>query len=235
MINIKKLEWDSNYFGINIAELTLERDTVDKVFFEKIINQSEFDFIQSKVSIADVLKISNLEKMNFKFADLKVTFTLNLKEFTLMKDERSLVATEYDSDALKKISRGIFIDSRYYGYENLFSKYKVDELYEIWLEKSIMGVFDDICLKYCIDNQPVGFVTLKILSERARIGLIGVSNKFQSQGVGGKLIRNAVSFLRNKNVDFLDVSTQGKNIIAENFYIKQGFRLKEIESWYYYC
>lgn len=230
---ITRLEWDSNFFGHNIASLSLSNEK-DLENMYQFIQMYELDFIQTLCKVDEVNKIRILENNNFHFADIKITFTLDMRK--LVQPEKVIfdVAKPSDKEVISNLASNSFIDSRYYGHEHVFSKDKVSEMFRIWAEKSITGQFDDFCLKVLSGNELCGFITTKIQDANiATIGILAVDEKFRGKGVGLSLLQSLFSFLREKDIFEVEVSTQGKNIIAQNLYTKAGFRVKRLESWYY--
>jgi len=229
---IEKLEWDSKHFGINIANLDVKKfkgvfDDVDR-----FVKKEKIAIIQSCCDIADMKTISMLEAYGFNFSDLKITYVIDLKK-QLVENVVPMKVSCDDLNILKKIAAKAFVGkSRFY--RKPFKKEKADKLFQIWLEKSIYGEYDDICLKVEAKNIPAGFITGKSCdAENAHIGIIGVDETLRGEGVGTKLIRSLLAFYKNEGKKRVYVSTQGINFIANNFYIKNGFRISGIKAWYY--
>ncbi|MEW6675097.1 MAG: GNAT family N-acetyltransferase [Nitrospirota bacterium] len=228
---IKKLEWDSNFFGFNIAHLNSEGLTIDASDVEDFVKLNSINLVQTSCAISNIETITFLEKNGFHFADLMVTLILELNTAKFERME-FFMANDGDVPILKKIAKSIALYSRYYN--DIFGKDMAERLYEVWLEKSIRGEFDDACLKAVKNKLPTGFVTVKFLDFRcAKIGLLGVDELHRSKGIGKKLMNSLFSFLQTKGVEKIEVVTQGKNTQALNFYINNGFRIKSIAGWYY--
>ncbi|HCU01672.1 MAG: TDP-fucosamine acetyltransferase [Candidatus Moranbacteria bacterium GW2011_GWE1_35_17] len=229
---IKKNEWDSNHFGINIAEVDIAELERDMKMISLFAEKENISVIQSCCDISDIKSINLLEKNGFYFADLKMTYFLDLENINIEKAE-VVFAVAKDVFLLKKIAAKSFVDkSRYY--HDFFEKEKADKLFEIWIEKAVNGTFDDFCIKTEKDGVVAGFITGKKIDDlSARIGIIGVDDSFQSRGAGTKLLESLFYFYKSEGVKSVYVSTQGKNIGANNFYIKNGFKIKNIEAWFY--
>ena len=229
---IKKIEWDSNHFGINIANLDYDQSLNNFCDIEKFVKKNKIKVIQCCCDISDKRFINLLEKNGFRFVDIKMTYFLDLKKIDEC-DAEIIFATSKDTAELKRIAASAFIDkSRYYN--SYFKRNKADELFEIWIEKSINGKLDDLCIKIEQDGLIAGFVTGKKTDNlNARIGLIGVDDNLRGKGFGAELLKSLFNFYKSEGVIGVNVSTQGKNIAANNFYIKNGFRIKSVEAWLY--
>ena len=230
MINI--LDWDSKYFGFIIANLDYsETESIDKKMIDDFAKSKSIRMIQCLCDISDINQINNLEQCGFHFVDMKVDF----KKYIKIANNNScniIEASVNDINELKNLASGLYANSRYYHEQIPEDKSRL--FYQIWIENAVKKTFDDICFVAKQDDDIEGFITLKYSSPNvARIGLIGVDNKQASKGFGSKLISYSENFLFNKSFNELYVSTQGNNILAQNFYIKNGFRIDSIKNWYY--
>ncbi|MBU1118308.1 GNAT family N-acetyltransferase [Patescibacteria group bacterium] len=230
-LNLMKLDWDSEFFGHTIAELS---GSVSRSGLEAVLNEakkSSIELIQACVDLSDVDQINMLEENGFLFWETKVTYE---KKLSLEKKEKPqyIEAQENNVPALQNIASQVFVDSKYYAVG--FDKKKVDTLYEVWVEKAVKGTFDDFCLIHQDEDDILGFITAKILDKKtARIGLIGVDPRHQSKGTGTQLLLSLDAKLAEEGIEKIQVSTQGKNVVANNFYIKNSFYLKESHVWLY--
>ncbi|GGG01075.1 hypothetical protein GCM10010912_52360 [Paenibacillus albidus] len=231
---ITKLEWDSNFFGYNIASLS-EIDAKSLDLLDSYIQKNKIDFVQTLCKIDDVSVINSLEEWGFHFADIKITCKMNIEKLTLNSEANLDFATNGDESSIYSLASRSFIYSRYYGHDSIFKESKVNEMFGIWAIKSINGEFDDFCIKVTDRNDTIGFITAKIKTCKvAAIGILAVDEKYRSKGVGAILLQSLFGYLKHKDVLEVEVSTQGRNIIAQNFYAKHGFKVKYMESWYYY-
>lgn len=234
---IRKLAWDSDFFGISMAHLDHGAyEPANRSEFERIAAEDRIQFIQALIPIQDAFKIRELEDAGFRFADLRVTFQADsegLTGTTTGSGEFLLASGSADEEELCRYAPSLFKDSRYYGYENLFRDSDIERMYALWVRKAIRGTMDDHCFKFVLGGEAVGFVTVKIRDESAAIGLIGVRPDHRRHGIGSALLRGLAGWLAARGISRLIVATQGKNVQAQNFYLKNGFRIRSLEAWYY--
>ena len=136
-------------------------------------------------------------------------------------------------EELKKVGSNIYKDSRYY-FDGHFDSQKINEFYRGWVEKAVLGTFDDVC--YCVfkGDKPVGFCTLRYTKlESANIGLVGFSEDFQGLGLGKKLMNHVISESAAKGIKKIFVVTQGRNYSAQRLYQSAGFKTFSTELWYH--
>ncbi|MCJ2513020.1 MAG: GNAT family N-acetyltransferase [Candidatus Thermoplasmatota archaeon] len=85
-----------------------------------------------------------------------------------------------------------------------------------------------------IHHKIVGFlVGIKLSHEIAKILMLSVSNTYQNQGIGSKLL---LSFLREitlQNIKKVELEVSTKNYNAIKFYKKYGFEIVDIIKTFY--
>lgn len=233
MLNIKKLTWDSDFFGFGIARLEEPDELFESLdFVDEFAGSKDVALVETLVDIKNIQFIELLESNGFHFVDTRVDFIMDLSKVS--SDIRFDLAVPEDIQSVREIADNLFLDSRFF--HHFFDRNKAMELFKLWAEKAVRGEFDNLCLK-SVDSdtgQMNGFVTIKYLNlTEARIGLIGVSKNHLGKGIGTSLISSAISLLKEKNFEKLYIATQGKNIGALNLYIKSGFKIKSIQNWFY--
>lgn len=235
MLKMEYLEWDSNFFGIDIYDLQVKNiSSQEKKLIREKVKMMKFDIIQSKIDIHSTDNINCLENLGFRFIDLHITFKKiffrNVLSHNNQKNEIEIQnATIKDIKEIEKlVSNKMFTYSRYYSMP--ISEDKINSFYSIWAKKAIAGTFDDFCLKATYKEKIVGLVTCKIINtSEAKIGIIGVDNNFRGRNIGHMMVLKLEEILKDKNIKFLYVTTEGRNIQAQNFYLKNSFSVHQIK------
>lgn len=232
-MKIDKLDWDSDLFGFKIVRLELlETDNYDSVILNNYLANDSTRLVQCCLNISDAKNINLIALDGFEFVDLRVSFAINIDKIN-SKEHDCRKAGKEDIPALKKIAGVVFAKDSRYNHENIDKK-KSKKLYQIWAEKAVLGTFDDYCLIAERNNKIKGFITVKDASKtKVVIGLVGVSEDSHGMGIGSELIKGCLETAWREHYTEIEVSTEGRNIGAQNFYIKNGFKIKEIKVWYY--
>lgn len=234
---ITKLEWDSAFWGFPVAYLSsrcLTENIMLKI--DKVIKNDRIRLIEYLCNCHDKRSVKVAEKNLFHFTDIRLSFEKKLTEryYPQLPDEFTFgKAVEGNIGMLREISKDLYLDSRYFFDEN-FDEKKATEFYQGWVEKAVVGQYDDEC--YCMlhNADPVGFCTVKYgTSGEANIGLFGLSKKYQGKGLGRKLLHLTFNALMDKKGDTVFVVTQGRNYSAQRIYQSVGFRTKATELWYH--
>lgn len=226
---IQKLNWDSDFFNLNVAKWQLQNDEQPSI--EKV-NQylQEFDLIY----LASNQPITSIDKTPL---DIKTTYTINAA--LLPESSLEILSKPFDrSIHSKEELLETVLESGKYSRFNLDKRIpnnKFEELYTIWMnngieEKQGSKVYVITNSSYKID----GFIQLKIVAtEKVSIELIAVATNARGKGVASQLLKDATKITLHNNIPILEVVTQDQNIAATKLYLKNSFRLKKREYIYH--
>jgi dTDP-4-amino-4,6-dideoxy-D-galactose acyltransferase len=231
---ISRLPWESDFFGFDIAQLKVEKPDTDVTLLDRVVMNCESPLIQTIVPIAETKLTNALEGVGFRFIDLKVTYRISVP--LVRSSERSSssdtqVASVAEIPELRRLAAELFLDSRFF--HQPFPPEKAQLLFSVWVEKAVLGTFDEVCLTLTRKGRIAGFVTLRGAGQVTVIGLIGVRREERHSGAGSALIDAALEWAAARGTFDLDVSTQGKNLAAQNLFISKGGRVHEVGAWLY--
>jgi dTDP-4-amino-4,6-dideoxy-D-galactose acyltransferase len=216
MTEIKRLDWDSDFFELEVGELITNSSNL-------VVN-SDFDLIYVKSDIKTDVEIPGFEK---SFTENKVVYQKNLEQ---VNDSNSAIKEiseiKYSVEELYELAFESGKHSRF-KLDKKIDNLKFEELYQIWIENSLNRKFADGFLVYLEENKIIGFVTYKINDNFATIGLIAVSQNHQGKGIGKQLINKVENDLVNKKINELRIPTQEENFQACGFYEKLGYQTHE--------
>lgn len=210
---IRKLEWDSQFFSLNVGEWKGGAGVLAEAF--------DVIYVKSADSISP--EIEGYERI---FGERKVVFAKTLSE---------------DGDIspnVRKVDKNDDINNLYsLAYESgKHSRFRLDErfgidsfkkLYRAWIDNSLNGRFADEVLVYNEDDTVEGLVTYKVSRNLATIGLIAVSPYKQGKGIGKKLLQAVEQRLVQDGIYELRIPTQLENEAACAFYTKLGYTIAE--------
>ena len=235
---ITKLEWDSGFFGFNVAFLSCMHLT-DNIMhrIEKFIKRENIRLAEYLCNCHNAESVRLAERFGFHFVDVRLTFRcgtdrkdLSRKETPGLNVRLSLPA---DKPELVKIARNSYVDSRYY-FDRNFTQQQCRQFYEDWIVKSMDGKFDDVVLVAALENKVAGFISLKKqFRDTGKIGLVGISPEFQGRGIAKNLIVQAFNWFSAQRVPSVEVITQGRNYAAQRLYQSAGFRTHTVQLWYH--
>jgi dTDP-4-amino-4,6-dideoxy-D-galactose acyltransferase len=225
---IKRLDWDSNFFGYEIGKIVVGpknkfrigalKDNNYKliyVFSEEPIEINQLILVDIKVGFH---KWINEDKKGFAFKNRCEPF--NLCKHDLNKLENLAIESG-------KYSR-FKLDSN-------FQKNEFERLYLEWIYQSYQKKMALEVLVYSVDEVLAGFITITNKSETLTdIGLVAVDPKFQGKGIGGVLVEAAEKYSFVNGYKEIQVVTQEDNKNALKLYQKNGFDLCNKTYIYHY-
>jgi len=234
---VKKLEWDSLFFGVNVAYVSCLHlsDNIYKAI-SRYAEIHDIELIEYLCNCHDRRSVQIAERAGFTFVDIRLTFVRSLVGFASISSVRNWSfrrATKNDIPALEVMASDIYTKSRYF-FDEKFEVVKAQEFYKGWVKKAVTGDFDDEC--WCLANgDDIGaFCSIRYVGNAsAQIGLVGVQQSFAGRGMGRQMVEAVMVMLVAKGITDLVVVTQGRNYEAQNLYQSAGFRTKESQLWYH--
>lgn len=198
---IRKLDWDSDFFGFNVAILSCMHLT-ETIWrrIERFVRREDIRLVEYLCNCHDARSVKVAEEKGFHFTDIRLSFTrrvVALEDVTLPQGISFGRAVEKDIPVLRTIASGLYEDSRYL-FDPNFSIEKIDEFYQGWVEKGVRGQYDDECWCLYENGAPFAFCTLRYLKENAaHIGLVGIAETYWGAGTAsGLCIRSLTNYTR---------------------------------------
>ncbi|KIX20500.1 hypothetical protein SY27_11320 [Flavobacterium sp. 316] len=215
---IKRLEWDSNFFEMEIGELfykqQLNIEDVIKYHLLYVKGNEDFEAI--------------IPNFTNSFSEIKVVFAKKLKTKGYMFNNIfSCDELTYNIKDLYKLAFESGKNSRF-NLDKKFSRKKFEELYTKWIDNSINKKFADDVFIYQENKVSLGFVTFKVYANFATIGLIAVDPSSQGKGIGSKLIDAVEEKVIDLGINILQIPTQLENKSACSFYKKKEYSIEKI-------
>lgn len=226
--NFTLREWDSQFFNRRI--FSFELPTIETASYDWPKNS----LTTIKVGSADSSFLDELNRYGFSFVEGELVFKKAVpvtSKSASLKDFEAYLVTESSLDELKLIVSDLYVNSRFR--EPWFTATEKNNFYQMWVENAVLSKFDDCCLVLKSEDSISGFVTIRIREGEATIGLIGVAEPFQGQGIGKKLLELVQGYCVAKKATIINVATQASNISAANLYSKAGFAIADISYWFY--
>ncbi|MDH5380863.1 MAG: GNAT family N-acetyltransferase [Cyclobacteriaceae bacterium] len=236
-MEITKLDWDSHFFNKRIGKLEFGSLGPEEELMEVLKKQNNFDLVYVFCDPDVEINPSDLHsrffladhKIDFHKRIIKISESVDYQELDFIKIE---AVSQYPDVYTLALESGLY--SRFKK-DPGFSEQDYENLYKTWVEESIHGNMADICIGCIIEDQLVGFSTLKFDESHSRIGLFAVSPLHRGKNIGSLLIKKTEEWARNKGYDDIFVATQKTNERACHFYKKNNFLInKEVKVYHYW-
>lgn len=232
------LEWDSEFFGLKIARVIVNRFDADTM--NEALEWCKSERIECLYFLADTESNETIrlaEDNHFRFVDMRVTFDKPLiPTFEFEPDGDSITVINLcnldDIGALRSLSKISYRQSRYY-FDPGFPVNLADAMYETWIEKSCLDPASAVFVIFA-EGTPAGYIACRQIDEtEGRIDLIAVDPRFKQMGLGQKLVKRSSRWFAERNLERIRVITQGRNIAAQRLYQRNGFLISDIKLWYH--
>ncbi|MBF6608407.1 MAG: GNAT family N-acetyltransferase [Flavobacterium sp.] len=212
MAEIKRLEWDSDFFGIEVGEWIGDGIAESAGHFDLLYRETSA-LINEKMP---GFECSFLEQKLIFGKDLLHTVSVDnaIRDYSSEKSTMELYQLAYESGKYSRFK----LDPR-------MKSDDFERMYRLWLDNSVSKTFATGVLIYQIDEIVAGFVTYAIKGRVGNIGLIAVSPSYQGRGIGKKLVTAVESALISNGIFELQIPTQSSNIEACAFYKKLGYNI----------
>ena len=228
------VEWDSNFFDFKVAKIN-HFDSIEE--FNAIKEQLKLE----KVKLAYIFSKPEsdidltLQHENVFLADEKVTFFQDIGVDkigvydSLIKEYKTGIVTDKMLDIAIQTSE--------------YSRFRVDinfkneefkKLYFQWIKNAVEDKDTGKLFIYLENNVLKGLIYLKEINDKiGSISLIGVDEGYRGEQIGTKLINQAIFYFSNLGKKEVQVVTQKANVLACNFYAKNGFQILDTVNVYH--
>jgi len=231
--SFEMLEWDSNFFGINVARLSETFCPNDLTKIVKELKRNQVEVFYGFVNPCDYNRNQALLQKGAVLVDEKVSYCIDARNCTQKPIANVFPYSNRELDpALTKIAQQAGEFSRF-RIDKKFGVNACNRLYEQWIENAVNGKFDNHVFVFEQDNEILGLITLKDLSDSGSIGLIGVDERARGKQVGASLLNKAISHYGDEGVFSIKVVTQKANHLACRFYEKNGFEVCNVTNVYH--
>ena len=232
-LKTKKLDWDSDFFKMNIGELALSK--LEEI--SQISLNDNFDLIY----VTAPFELCNTYK--FSYSGTKIVFFKTLESCIICENNYSdifIIDVNYYQKFEKQLKELAYLSghcSRFFK-DPLFKKSDFKKLYDKWLENAINKTHDNVFL-VCHDslkNIPCALLTgtIKELVSTAKVGLFAVHGSHQGKGLGKKILHYFEQLAINSMCDSALVPTQKENLVANSFYEALGYFASPTQFIYHY-
>jgi dTDP-4-amino-4,6-dideoxy-D-galactose acyltransferase len=213
-MEITRLKWDSDFFGYEVSaakNFTGSLEEIQKLQADK----SRLIYAFSSQKLDDLPN-------NFFLADEKIILGSNLIENSNILQDTAIVELKENTTELIDLALQSGEFSRFKVDPNFVNR-EYERLYVKWIENSFLPEKNTHVFAYKKADKILGFISLVNKENRSEIGLFAVSSRARGLGIGSKLIEKAFFESKRNGATEISVVTQGQNLQAMSFYLKNKF------------
>lgn len=230
LMEIRSLQWDSDFFGLRIgrADLQTKADALDlRAMHEELKRQYDLLYIFDSNNVG-------FSANGARLMDEKILYSKSCEPRQQFPKISFYKGAQPDEDLyrLALVSGGY---SRFNLDERL-PKGSYERLYSRWIENTCPkeGTNKQILIYPDAQGTAKGMITIDHTGELGHIGLVAVDTDAQHQGIGGKIMSTLDGYLFDRGVKTLEVPTQRANTNACRWYEKNGFTIQSITPIYHW-
>lgn len=218
-MTITKLDWDSAFFGLNVARSVFDGDEFSRQAL------SNFDVVYLFVDPNDAVGNTRAKEMGAQLADEKVTYHKRTHRGNVAINA-SIASYRRTQTPLDEAVVNIGLQSGIYSRFNTDKRFGHDNfvrLYHEWMNRSIDREIACEVFVALNGNRVDGVITVGEKDGCADIGLLAVNEVARGQGMGQALVATVENYCVQHGYDELQVVTQKANAPACRFYEACGF------------
>lgn len=236
ILKFKFLEWDTKFFGkssyiLDTGNTNIMNDTLSlrKYILRNLPNNS---FITARIPNSTAHNpIDLFLYLGFKYIDTSVMLYIEKDKINNYKVPFNNLNSE-----VKIFKLDINCRLPYYALGTTFyltrfhrdTNIGVDKASQLWIEyvKNFTPDSHKHIFVAKLNKKISGIILLKEEEKTAEICFVSVVKDFQNKGIGSILIKEVIEWVLKRN-SVIVAGTQSVNVNALNFYIKNGFLIKE--------
>ena len=225
---VELLTWDTAFWGVRAARLHVsngdEFDAADRACADDNIRWASVLVPHSNAPL-----LNSAVRRGFDVVDTRITLVRSLVDLSV----RTLfdLAGVGDIAQISEIAATAFRVSRFFVDPHLDDS-ACELFYETWVRNSFNGEMADATVVSRHDGSVDGFMTLRSRPDHtASLPLVATRSDRRGQGVGRRLLSDALSWLADQGATTVDVVTQLSNIAAVRLYESAGFQITDAGFW----
>lgn len=234
---VKKLKWDSEYFGVLSCRVDLNEELEQKNFMTMIQEVKDYHFVSLNNHGNQAYNNYLIGKNTNAFlVDTNIQFIKRIKDKQETIDSLKLNFfvnnRQQRNEDILTISKEAFTISKFTN--DPFLKERKGELVYYYWAKNAFKREDRYFLKAQFNEKTYGFILFRMEEESAVIELIAVDKQQMGKHVGKNMLKYLESYLKRSDIRALKVGTQLDNVDAINFYHSCNFKEKEKTTVYHW-
>lgn len=236
---VKKLEWDSEYFGVSSCRVGLNKEINQKDFMTMMQEVKDYHFVSLNNHGNQAYNNYLIGKNTNAFlVDTNIQFIKRIKDnqetIDLLKLKFSINNRQQRNEEILNISKEVFAISKFTN-DPFLKERKGELVYYHWAENAFKKEDKYFLKAQAQFNQKIyGFILFKIEEKSAVIELIAVDKQQKGKHIGKNMLKYLDNYLSQLSIKTLKVGTQSDNVDAVNFYHSCNFKEKEKTTVYHW-
>lgn len=234
---IKKLEWDSGFFNMNVGKADVEYvEEFDWRTFKEIAKDENYDLIY--VFCDKMLPGEIVNNVNLDLVDVHITMTksFNVDEYRDVPYNFMTLLSEAETQECHDIAVQTSSVSRFYN-EKPIGPLKTKELYKKWVDNALNQSFADGLFIQKRSGHVAGIHIIRtdVANKIGQFTLTGVDRELTRSGIGRSMWLQSFGYWANEcEIEFVRSPFSLQNSMSFNFHTKMGFNRVEKTKYIYH-
>ena len=226
-----KLDWDSDFFHFNVCRIEgpIENNE-DARAIDFLMEAGKFKL--AYYASPKALYLEPTDTLEIKLVDKKTKYVKEIGSSAKYYPAISSYEYDYANGILLDIAIQSGIYSRFNIDKNI-GKAKFEELYKLWVIKSVSKELAKEVFVHKLQNDITGFVTVSEKDNRADFEMVAVDSNYRNKGIGSMLFEHAEKWAYDNGYHHIQIVTQGDNIPACRFYENMGCVIETMQYFYH--
>jgi len=223
-VEFEKLEWDSEFFGFPVGKMA--SDINSKIQLKKLYGESDLDLIYYTTEVELDQQLLKNSYFDIILVDAKIAIRKSINRDAKIHPKVEIYKEKGVDPELLQLALTAGVHSRFFRDKNI-PQSKSNELYKIWIERSVERKLADLVIVYREGMKIVGFITIITTGKEAHVSLLAVDPEFEGRGVSFALMNSTEYILSTMGFEIVKSETQDHNRKAKLVYQRQGLNFGE--------
>ena len=242
--SIKKQEWDSNFFGFNIARLEIYNNPNNlhphlSKFHNWALNNN-INYITTRASPSNILLINHLTQNGYCLLTNKYMLRCLINDVNLpdLSEFQYSFLSKEEIEMPMSLIKNSFTYSRF-NIDSIFDSTRVGEMYSSWM-RNFISHENNYIIALKDQNKTIGFCAFSkgidlypmdgVVPKHGFIALIAVDKEYRGKGLGKHLINKSKYYLKASGINLLFANVDLANISSLNTFQATEFKVFNLIS-----
>jgi hypothetical protein len=237
-MSIKKLDWDSVFFNLEIGSVTIHNESDFNPL--NFLNEAKLRYDLIYVfSFQKPLSFDTVFLANLELVDIMLTMSMPFRKEEYINNDYSFrnTLTQKELADCYEIAEQTAEVSRFYK-EKKIGIENTKKLYRKWIDNAFSGVFSDgLFVSNDLDTtKGVHLIKTDRANNVGYFTLTGVNKNLKKSGIGRQLWEQSYGYFANEtDIEIIKSPFSFLNTDSHNFHLKMGFnKIEEIKYIYHF-
>jgi len=229
---LKKLDWDTQHFGVSAARLELFADVTAETAQQIIAEMAAYEFVairnQNNRSANNLFLNTQTQAI---LLDSNIYYRRQTDSQKILAPGITICEAYAGDEAIIELIEGSYVNTRFFKDPHI-SVEKAQAVYDLRV-RNAFGKAGKYFIVHEIEGRIAGFALMSKSNEELTCELVAVSADFRGVGIGQKITDAFDVLAMQLNLDQIMIPTQADNLGATRLYARCGYLPSEFHTIYH--